>query len=86
MKTKRKEPSMAIMLGMPKGKDDDDEAPESGEVESESEVDPAVDAKLSEAFPDLDGAGRAALVEAFHLCFEQWEREPHEESEHEEEY
>jgi hypothetical protein len=82
---KRKEPSLAIMLGMPKGKDepdgDEEESPESGDVESE--IDPAVDAKLSEAFPDMSTEQKEALHEAFKLCFEQWEREPHEEAEHE---
>lgn len=72
------EPSLGILLGVPsKG------GPRGKRSEEESDLDPAVDAQLSKAFPELDAAGKEALVEAFRLCFEEWEREPHEEAEHE---
>jgi len=76
-----KEPSIGILLGVPsKGRRRDEEPMQD---EDEAGLDPAVDAQLTKAFPDLDDAGKEALVEAFRLCFEEWEREPHEEAEHE---
>lgn len=82
----RREPKLGIMLGIPSGKDDEDEEPTSEsydeEEEGAAELPPGVDSQLTRAFPELDAAGKEALVEAFRLCFEAWEREPHEEAEH----
>lgn len=80
-----RKPSAAILLGLaPKGdEDEEDEDYEDGEGEGETgEVDPEVAAQLEKAGID-DPEKQAAMVEAFRLCFEQWEREPHEEAEHE---
>lgn len=85
----KREPSLAIMLGMPKGgKGRDEEGPDEDEMEESpeeaaSEVPPEVDAQLSIAFPDMSTEQKEALYEAFRLCFEGLEREPHDEAEHE---
>jgi hypothetical protein len=80
-----RKPSVGILLGLEpkKGESEDDEEGYENDAENkDSEVDPEVAAQLEKAGIS-EPEKQAAMVEAFRMCFEQWEREPHEEAEHE---
>lgn len=73
----KRAPSVGILLGLePRKKGEPGEEEELDEGGEDSEVDPAVAAQLSKAGIS-DPVKQAAMVEAFRLCFEQLEREPH---------
>lgn len=75
-----RKPKIGLLLGLSPGKgepDEDDELRE--EEEAGGDVDPAVATQLTKA-GIAEPEQQAAMVEAFRLCFEQWEREPHEEA------